>query len=81
MGEPGLDWWVRWNTSEEVTFKLSVRHNTQILNVHMHPFRNSPRPHRHKQCRTQIPPCPHSAVPHCSLWKTSLVGNGLAPSG
>lgn len=38
MGEPGLDWWVRGNTSEEVTFKLSIGHNTQILNVPMHPF-------------------------------------------
>lgn len=38
MGEPGLDWWVRGNTSEEVTFKLSFGHNTQILNVPTHPF-------------------------------------------
>lgn len=80
LGEPDLDWWVRCNTSEEVTFKLSVKHNTQILNVHTHPSQNSRKTHRHKQCRAQMPlppPC-FASVP---LQDTTLVGSGVPSAG
>lgn len=59
--EPGLDWWVSCSTSAEVTFKLSIRRNTSILNARSQPSPNYLRRHRHGSCRTQrpqpTPPC------------------------
>lgn len=53
--EPGLDWWVSCSTSAEVTFKLSIRRNTSILNARSQPSPNYLRRHRHGSCRTQRP--------------------------